>query len=71
VQADLRVLLTKRTAEARGLSRFGSNSDAHAFSRPSSASARISAAAVPPVMPHLAKPVAISSLSPNGLIRPT
>ncbi len=61
----------KPRAAARSLTRLGSNSPAQPLSRPRIRSDSSSAAAVPPVMPHFAKPVAISTRSDRGVRRPT
>jgi hypothetical protein len=70
VEADLGVLLEKGRTGTSGGSRLGSNSDAHGCARSRTRSERMRAAAVPLVIPHLAKPVAMKTRLERGVRAP-
>ena len=70
VRADLRVLREQPGAAARGFRRRDRTARVRGFSRPSTRSASTRAAAVPLVIPHFAKPVAMSTRDSNGVSAP-
>jgi hypothetical protein len=63
--------LTNSERAERGGSRFESKSSSQGFARPRIESAIITAAAVPFVMPHLLKPVAVWMWGVERATRPT
>ena len=71
VQPDPRVLLDEASRGGARLEAVGVEQRRPRVLAPLQQSLSRSAAAVPPVMPHFAKPVAISSLSVSGVILPT
>jgi hypothetical protein len=58
-KATLVFSVTRSLAAGRGLSRLGSNTDSHSFSRPRIASVSIAPEAAPIARPHFRKPVAV------------